>query len=69
MEPYHLDPRMAMSSLGNKLNSEKLVNILNNLSNENLKKLEAHTIAAPAFPIKFTFPVRCYFKLESNSNC
>ena len=51
-----------MSSLGNKLNSEKLVSILNNLSNDNLKKLEAHTIAAPAFPIKFTFPVRCYFK-------
>ena len=66
MEPYHLDPRMAMSSLGNKLNSGKIKNILNNLSNENLKKLEAHTIAAPAFPIKFTFPVRCYFKLESN---
>jgi pimeloyl-ACP methyl ester carboxylesterase len=64
MEPYHLNPRTAMSSLGNKLNNEKLLENLQNLNNETLKKLEAHTIAAPAFPIKFTFPVRCYFKLK-----
>ena len=67
IEPYHLDPKKAMSSLSDKLNSEKLLHILNNLNNDNLKKLEAHTIAAPAFPIKFTFPVRCYFKLENNT--
>ena len=51
-----------MSSLGNKLNNETLIEFLQNLNNETLKKLEAHTIAAPAFPINFICPVRCYFK-------